>query len=97
MADRKKPGWLFWATVVLVGVPLLYVMSFGPACWIVSRSSLPAETINTGYRPVIWAWERSPDPVVRVIWWYVDAGVPESHWSGAITSLRSPPLYHFAK
>ena len=34
MADCKKPGWVFWTTVVLVGVPVLYVASFGPACWI---------------------------------------------------------------
>ena len=34
---RKKPGWLFWTTVVLVGVPVLYAGSFGPACWMTSQ------------------------------------------------------------
>ena len=29
---RKKPGWVFW-TVVALMVPVLYVASFGPACW----------------------------------------------------------------
>jgi hypothetical protein len=37
MTDRKKPGVAFWATVVVVGLPLLYVLSFGPVCWITSR------------------------------------------------------------
>jgi hypothetical protein len=31
--SRRKPGVAFWATVVVVGLPLLYVLSFGPACW----------------------------------------------------------------
>jgi hypothetical protein len=33
MTDRKKPGVAFWETVVVVSIPLLYVLSFGPACW----------------------------------------------------------------
>ena len=33
MTDRKKPGWAFWTTVATVAIPLLYVLSFGPACW----------------------------------------------------------------
>jgi hypothetical protein len=32
--NHKKPGWAFWATVVAVLLPVLYVLSFGPACWI---------------------------------------------------------------
>src|SRR5262245_14028997 len=32
-SDRKKPGVAFWVTVVVVALPLVYVLSFGPACW----------------------------------------------------------------
>jgi hypothetical protein len=35
--DRKKPGVAFWATVVVVGLAL-YVLSIGPAAWIVEDS-----------------------------------------------------------
>src|SRR5258708_7783125 len=38
MTDRKKPGWKFWASVVLAVVLVAYPLSFGPACWIASRS-----------------------------------------------------------
>jgi hypothetical protein len=31
--ERKRPGWIFWTTVVVVAIPLLYLLSFGPACW----------------------------------------------------------------
>jgi hypothetical protein len=36
MTSHKKPGVAFWATVVVV-VVLLYVASFGPACWLNER------------------------------------------------------------
>ncbi|HTI49730.1 MAG TPA: hypothetical protein VL475_02220 [Planctomycetaceae bacterium] len=35
---RKKPGWMFWLTVTLIALPVLYVASFGPACWLLARS-----------------------------------------------------------
>ena len=37
MPDLKKPGVAFWATMVVV-MPLLYVASFGPACWLTSQA-----------------------------------------------------------
>jgi hypothetical protein len=29
MTDRKKPGVAFWATVVVVGLPVLYMLGIG--------------------------------------------------------------------
>src|SRR5262249_20222835 len=37
MADRKKPGVAFWATVVVVVALLGYPLSFGPACWLTAQ------------------------------------------------------------
>ncbi|HEY3966434.1 MAG TPA: hypothetical protein VGM05_17870, partial [Planctomycetaceae bacterium] len=45
MTDRKKPGWTFWTTVVLLSSPVLYVLSFGPACWWFS----PRDPLDLGY------------------------------------------------
>src|SRR5262245_4136495 len=73
MDKQRKPGWAFWTTVVVL-LPVLYVASFGPACWVVTRMDLPGAIMNSGYRPVIWAWERSPPTgqqvhlVVRQSW-----------------------------
>jgi hypothetical protein len=57
-ADRKKPGVVFWATVVVVGV-VLYVASVGPVYWIASR--IPATNTMAGGRVlhlVYWPiWE----------------------------------------
>ena len=54
---RNKPGVAFWATVFVISLPLLYVLSFGPACWITSRLSLSGDWLVFAYRPMIWAME----------------------------------------
>src|SRR5215471_11208257 len=52
--SRKKPGWAFWTTVAVVGLPLLYVASFGPTCWISSRTGFGAEAAGVFYWPLTW-------------------------------------------
>jgi hypothetical protein len=53
LTDRNKPGVAFWATVVLVGLPLLYVLSFGPACWMVDGGMVAARPVARIYRPIV--------------------------------------------
>ena len=60
MTPRKKPGMVFWATVVVVCLPLLYVASFGPACWAVGRGVLSAEYAAVVYRPIVVATYKGP-------------------------------------
>jgi hypothetical protein len=74
-SDRKKPGLAFWATVVAAAV-LLYPISFGPACWLYSRSqSLEIwETSNRIYYPILWVWWEAPAPVDSAIEWYANVG-----------------------
>src|SRR5262245_21634709 len=55
MTSPKKPGVAFWATVVVVVVLVAYPLSFGPACWITSRTGLALGTVAIIYRPFIWA------------------------------------------
>jgi hypothetical protein len=50
MTSRKKPGVAFWATVALVVVLMAYPVSFGPACWIGSRT---AEYGRSGLNQVV--------------------------------------------
>jgi hypothetical protein len=37
MTDRKTPSVTFWASVVVVAVLIGYPLSFGPACWWLSK------------------------------------------------------------
>ena len=49
--DRKQPGVAFWATVVVFAA-LAYPISFGPACWITSRTNIGARMVAVVYRPI---------------------------------------------
>ena len=53
MTDRKKPGVAFWLTVVAL-VALSYSLSFGPVCWITSRTG-GNSVLPRLYRPIIAA------------------------------------------
>lgn len=48
----RKPGWTFWLTVVVL-LPLFYVVSFGPACWISSRTNYGSDAIPVIYAPMV--------------------------------------------
>lgn len=48
---KKKPLWP-WIVALLIGLPGLYVASFGPACWIVSRTGMGSGALPGAYRPV---------------------------------------------
>ncbi len=64
MTGGKKPGVAFWATV-MVGVVLVgYPLSFGPACWIATRTHTDdAKLFAVVYGPMWWAIRREA-PVV---------------------------------
>ncbi len=36
MSDDRRPLWP-WIVALLIGLPVLYVASFGPACWLADR------------------------------------------------------------
>ncbi len=76
MIDRKKPGVAFWATVLLVGLPLLYVASFGPACWTVSRADAGASTLPFVYKPLTWSMSKS-NGIKSALGWYAQLAAPD--------------------
>jgi len=72
----------FWIGVV-ASLPLLYVVSFGPACWLLARAELRADEhlVNTYYSPVIWTYNWAHDrrsgeegAIAGVIRWYAMVG-----------------------
>lgn len=48
---RKKPGVAFWGAVA-IGLATLYVVGFGPACWISSRTGVGADAVTVVYGPI---------------------------------------------
>jgi hypothetical protein len=76
MTDRKKPGVAFWATVVVV--LLLYPLSFGPACWLASRTDTGKNAVfKTVYWPLGWLVYQDIPVVGYMLGAYACAGMPE--------------------
>jgi hypothetical protein len=70
---NRRERWAKWTLVgVVVGLPMLYVASFGPVCWLVGRQWLSPECLASLYRPVVAPAKLGPDSISNVIWWYVE-------------------------
>ncbi len=77
--DHKKPLWP-WIVALMIGLPILYVASFGPACWISSRAPVVVPFVHFSYRPVMWTWCVSPKGVRRLIHEYASLGKARGGW-----------------
>ena len=58
--SNRRERWAKWTLAGVVGVPVLYVASFGPACWIVSRSEAENPVLPAVYIPFGIAARESP-------------------------------------
>jgi hypothetical protein len=51
---NRRERWAKWTAVVMVvSLPVLYVLSFGPACWLSDRDALPYGLPEPLYRPLV--------------------------------------------
>jgi hypothetical protein len=60
---RKKAGVWPWIVALLIGLPVLYVASSGPAYRLASREHVSFDSVNSVYEPVDWIVIRCPDAV----------------------------------
>ena len=78
--ERKNPLWP-WIVAVCVGVPVLYVASFGPACWIASRCGRGGGVVTSVYRPLTCSFDNAESNVVGdALWRYAHVGAAKD-WS----------------
>jgi hypothetical protein len=71
---NRRERWAKWTLAAVVGLPVLYAASFGPACWAYSRDSDWGEH-DFIYAPVLSAWWDSWDHggiTADVIDWYAN-------------------------
>lgn len=79
---NRRERWAKWTAVGLViGLPVLYVLSFGPACWATSQ---PRPLVNPPqnwmfiYLPLsLYIREKKPEPCSLAMW--VRLGLPRHH------------------
>ena len=55
--EPRRPGRV-WLISILAIAPLLYVLGWGPACWLSGRGYL-CEQIPIFYTPLLWLAEKS--------------------------------------
>jgi hypothetical protein len=72
MSDDRKPVWP-WIVALMIGLPVLYVASFGPAGWLVNHVFGPEWLKNALvviYMPIIWIDKHGPAPVHEALRWF---------------------------
>jgi hypothetical protein len=68
---NRHERWAKWTLAALIGVPALYVGSFGPACWISDRDLLSENFVIAVYRPLVTLCISTESSPLRsaVVWW----------------------------
>jgi hypothetical protein len=79
---NRRERWAKWTLPAMVIVPTLYILSFGPACWIASqpKSGFQGEPpgfriISIFYWPIWYASGNGPKALRHSIFWYAKVGM----------------------
>jgi hypothetical protein len=63
---NRRERWAKWTLAAVVGVPVLYVASFGPACWIYSRDDHD-DSLSDFYLPMGLLFAHGPRFIIRPV------------------------------
>lgn len=80
MIENPKPLWPK-IVVTLALVPVLYVLSFGPACWLVDRGHLAAGPAAFFYSPVMTVSRDLPHVETCLNWYGRFGGGRNAYWT----------------
>jgi hypothetical protein len=71
---------------------LAYPLSFGPACWIVSRMNVGGkQLVEVLYYPLFWIRNNGPGGLAQAIDWYVEAGSASGWKIGEFIDYSTSP------
>ena len=79
---NRRERWAKWTLALAIGPPVLYVGSFGPACWISQRSvsnstvRIGSGTVSTIFQPMLYLWMNTQFPS-KIISWYALVGTED--------------------
>ena len=101
---NRRERWPKRTVAAAVGLPVVYVASFGPACWIKAhvfpRQHAADSVTEFTYWPVLWQCVRGPDLLARVgytyienrnAWLQIPSLIPFSAWNGSYTVYDAGP------
>jgi len=69
---NRRERWAKWTLTAVVCVPALYVLSFGPACWLCYSGYISSKAIVNAYDPVFTLYRTGPKTIRTAIIWYSD-------------------------
>jgi hypothetical protein len=74
---NRRERWAKWTLAVIVGVPALYVLSFGPACWTCANPRGQTRWVSSVYIPLGWIILHSLPLASDVLSGYARLGMPK--------------------
>src|SRR5262245_30934432 len=90
-----KPRRLWpWIVVALIGLPALYVASFGPACWMANRGAVDLRKVADVHEPLVRYANRFPaNWMSAAVKWYATIGA----WNGTDSTLLVMEAYLYKR
>ncbi len=77
---NRRERWAMRTLTAVVVLPLLYFASFGPACWLTSRTKSGASALPIIYRPLMWGMAQN-DKVYGLLNSYAELEAAQGwHW-----------------
>ena len=67
---NRRERWAKWTLALVVGLPIFYVASFGPACWLADHELLPFDPVESAFSPIVKLAMDEPDLFRPAILWY---------------------------
>jgi hypothetical protein len=74
---NRRERWAKWTLAAVVALPVLYMLSFGPACWLVNHRFLPRKATWVAYRPITLLGNDGPEAIARPIYWWARIFEPQ--------------------
>ena len=75
---NRRERWAERTLAAVVGLPALYVVSFGPACWICSRTQTGNNLLPSFYRPIVACMLIETPPIGGMFRWYAAVGTAKN-------------------
>jgi hypothetical protein len=70
---NRRERWTKWTAIAI----LTYLVSFGPACWLTSRSGIGGDVASIVYLPLVLCWANGPQPLSNALDWWMHCGASE--------------------
>jgi hypothetical protein len=76
---NRRERWAKWMLAAVVGIPVLYIVNFCPACWLWDHELISDELMMLLYRPLTVCVQHFPDWFGNsILWWGTVGGVSDN-------------------